>query len=127
MLATTDLDEVLNTIFDQFLKLIDEFLERGSGWVLHELLRIDLHTFALDPLRGSTYIPLPDELLAKHALINIQNQVSIPYHHSIRVVYNFCPFSVSAFMVYIMVFKLLFNCILVIFLCTTFFDYFIPG
>ena len=76
VLATTDIDEVLNVIFDNLLKQIDEFQERGSGWVLHELLRIDLHTFAFDPLRGSTYIPLPDELLAKHALINIQNQVS---------------------------------------------------
>ena len=41
--------------------------------MLHELLRLDLHAYAIDPLRGSTYIPLPDDLLAKQAVINIQN------------------------------------------------------
>ena len=77
VLATTDLDDVLNSIFDNLLKLIEEFQENGSGWVMHEVLRLDLHTYEFDPLRGSTYIPLPDDLLAKHAVINIQNQVSI--------------------------------------------------
>ena len=73
VLTSTDLDEALNSIFEKLLKLIEEFQERGSGWVLHELLRLDLHTYAFDPLRGSTYIPLPDDLMAKQALINIQN------------------------------------------------------
>ena len=90
-LTSTDLDEALNSIFENLLKLIEEFQERGSGWVLHELLRLDLQTYAFDPLRGSTYIPLSDELLLKHALINIHNQVSITI---IRVIYNVCPFSV---------------------------------
>ena len=77
VLAATDLDEALNAIFESLLKMIEEFQERGSGWVLHELLRLDLHTHIFDPLRGSTYIPLSEELRAKHAVVNIQNEVSI--------------------------------------------------
>ena len=77
VLAATDLDEALHAIFESLLKMIEEFQERGSGWVLHELLRLDLHTHIFDPLRGSTYISLSEELRAKHAVVNIQNEVSI--------------------------------------------------
>ena len=44
VLATSDMDEVLNSIFDNLVKQIEEFQENGSGWVMHELLRLDLHT-----------------------------------------------------------------------------------
>ena len=77
VLAATDIDEVLKSISNELLKKIDDFEERGSGWVLHELSRLDLHTYIYDPLRASTYMPLPDELKAKQAVVNIQNQVDI--------------------------------------------------
>ena len=77
VLAATDIDEVLKSISNELLKKIDDFEERGSGWVLHELSRLDLHTYVYDPLRASTYIPLPDELKAKQAVVNIQNKVDI--------------------------------------------------
>ena len=44
ILTATDIDEVLQTIMEQLLKKIDDFETRGSGWVLHELSRLDLHT-----------------------------------------------------------------------------------
>ena len=75
ILNATDIDEVLQTIMEQLLKKIDDFETRGSGWILHELSRLDLHTYVYDPLRASTYIPLPKDLQAKHAVVNIQNQV----------------------------------------------------
>ena len=75
VLAATDIDEVLKSITNELLKKIDDFEERGSGWVLHELSRLDLHTYIYDPLRASTYMPLPDDLKAKQAVVNIQNQV----------------------------------------------------
>ena len=75
ILAATDIDEVLQSIYDQLLKKIDDFESRGSGWILHKLSRLDLHTYIYDPLRASTYIPLPKDLKAKRAVINIQNKV----------------------------------------------------
>ena len=62
---------------EQFLTKIDDFEVRGSGWVLYELSRLDLYTYVYDPLCASTYIPLPGDLRAKHAVVNIQNQVWI--------------------------------------------------
>ena len=54
ILAATDIDEVLQSIYDQLLKKIDDFESRGSGWILHKLSRLDLHTYIYDPLRAST-------------------------------------------------------------------------
>ena len=75
ILTATDIDEVLQSIYDELLKKIDDFETRGSGWLLHELSRLDLHTYVYDPLRASTYIPLPEDLKAKRAVVNIQNKV----------------------------------------------------
>ena len=84
ILEGTDIDEGLNIITNQLMKKIDDFEERGSGWVLHELSRLDLNTYIYDPLRASTYIPLPKDLKAKHAVVNIQNQVG-----KILIVYKY--------------------------------------
>ena len=75
VLTATDIDEVLQSVIEQLLKKIDDFEERGSGWVLHELSRLDLHKYIYDPLRASTYTPVPDDLKAKQAVVNIQNKV----------------------------------------------------
>ena len=75
VLTATDIDEVLQSVIEQLLKKIDDFEERGSGWVLHELSRLDLHTYIHDPLRASTYTPVPDDLKEKQAVVNIQNKV----------------------------------------------------
>ena len=75
--AATNIDEALNGIHEQLMKKLEEFEERGSGWVLHELLRLDFHAYVHEPLRASTYIASSDELTAKHAVVNIQNKVSI--------------------------------------------------
>ncbi len=52
---------------------IDTFVQRGSGWVLDEIKSLDLHVTGYRPVTGSSYIPLPDRLKGKQAIINIQN------------------------------------------------------
>ena len=73
ILPATDIDEALQEVFKSLMKKIDEYMSRGSCWILHELLRLDLHTYEYIPLQGSTYIPLPKDLKAKHAVINMNN------------------------------------------------------
>ena len=75
--TATYIVEVLYLITDQLLKKIDDFEQRGSGWVLRELSHLDLHTCVYNPLRASTYIPLPDDLKAKQAVINIRSKVRV--------------------------------------------------
>ena len=69
---------------EQLLKKIGDFEQRGSGWILHKLSRLDLRTYIYDPLWASTYMPLPEDLKAKQAVINIQNKIFKSLHFSIN-------------------------------------------
>ena len=52
---------------------LEDWTERGSNWVLKEVLGIHVHIAAYSPLRGSSYLPLPDYIKKKKAVINVQN------------------------------------------------------
>ena len=38
------------------------------------MLNLEIHTPEFDPMKGSSYIPLPDWILNKKAIVNIQNK-----------------------------------------------------
>ena len=46
----------------------------GTGWVFEGVIILELHTAIYNPLRGETWIPLPEELANKKAIINMQNK-----------------------------------------------------
>ena len=48
------------------------FQKEGSGWVLDEILHLDL-SIAQYTVKGSSYIPLPSKLKEKKAIMNIKN------------------------------------------------------
>ena len=48
-------------------------MRRGSGWYFKEVLHLEIHTVEFNPLRGSSYLPLPDWIMRKKAILNIQN------------------------------------------------------
>ena len=49
------------------------FQSMGSGWRLHSIIKLELHTVRCNTLRGESYIPLPKELADKKAIINMKN------------------------------------------------------
>ena len=60
----------------QFLELgerIENFIQDGSGWQLSSLKTLWLDIAQYKPLKGSSYISLPDVLKHKKAIINIKN------------------------------------------------------
>ena len=60
----------------QFLELgerIENFIQDGSGWKLSSLKTSWVDIAQYKPLKGSSYIPLPDVLKHKKAIINIKN------------------------------------------------------
>ena len=73
ILESTNITETLDSIYDMLINMVEEFEIRGSGWVLDQLLRLDLHVLEFVPLRASTYLPLPKEIADKKAVVNIQN------------------------------------------------------
>ena len=74
ILLSSDIFDALYTAHREIIRKIDDFQQRGSGWVIHRFLRLDLHSHLYDPLRGSSYIPLPEDLARKQAVINIKNK-----------------------------------------------------
>ena len=50
------------------------FQMRGSGWRFKTTEKQDINTIKYKPLKGSSYIPLPDELANTKAIINMKNK-----------------------------------------------------
>ena len=69
----TDINERLNVACEQIKERIDEFVRNGSGWVIHHLEQMDLGLLKYDPLKASSYIKLPNDLLKKKACVNVHN------------------------------------------------------
>lgn len=49
------------------------YQKEGSGWVLNEILHMDLNMAQYTPLKGLSYIPLPKKLNTKKGVVNIKN------------------------------------------------------
>lgn len=70
----TDLVECFTeNIKEPILREMEEFEERGSGWSLQEILSLTININKLNPMKGSSYIPLPDEIAKRKACVNVQN------------------------------------------------------
>ncbi|GFS79258.1 protein NYNRIN [Nephila pilipes] len=53
----------------------EEFTQRGSGWTLERILKLELNMAKYQPLSPSNYIPLPKTLVdKKKAILNIKNE-----------------------------------------------------
>ena len=71
---SSDVQELLRKAESDIITRIEKYQSRGSGWILEELLMLDLHIYEFSPLHASSYIPLPEKLVRKQAVINIQNK-----------------------------------------------------
>ena len=69
-----DIMYMLETARDNIEARISKFTFEGSAWVVDKILENNLVISKYDPLRGSSYIPLPDKYLKRKACINIQNK-----------------------------------------------------
>ena len=62
--------EVLRTIFEK----ISIYQMNGSGWSFKEIVHLEIHTVDYHPMRGSSYIRLPDWITKKKGILNIKNK-----------------------------------------------------
>ena len=63
----------LSKQFSEINARIESFIQKGSQWRLSSLETLWLDIAEYKPLKGSSYIPLPDALKNKHAIVNIKN------------------------------------------------------
>ena len=71
--SDTDINNQLLNAYKQLLNDIDVFERNGSGWVLSHLVALDTSVWELDPLRASNHHRLPQWVINKRAVRNIQN------------------------------------------------------
>ena len=73
-LESTDVKRLLSLIIKSILIKLEEYKKNGSGWYFKEIVSLEIHTVEYNPMNGSSYIPLPDWISKKRAIINIQNR-----------------------------------------------------
>ena len=74
-LEGTDENELYNKMIDRIEEKIQKNEQAvGTGWRLHSVEKLELHTVKWVPLRGSSYIKLLKYLEDKKAIINMKNE-----------------------------------------------------
>ena len=68
------LNHLLNLFIDEVKGEIEAWSQRGSSWVVDEILEAFINVAQYQPLRGGSYMALPKKLQAKKAIINIKNR-----------------------------------------------------
>ena len=71
---STDLSNLYITMTSRIFELIQNFQNRGSGWQFDRVEHLDININPYNPLSASSYIPLPDKLAKKKAIINVKNE-----------------------------------------------------
>ena len=73
-LEKTDVKVILSQMLREILVKLAEYQRKGSGWYFKEVISFEIHTVDYKPIKGSSYIPLPDFIMRKNAIINIKNE-----------------------------------------------------
>ena len=74
ILPSTDVAKVFQKAKGKMLESMATFQMRGSNWRFRRVLKLEINIVEYKPLKGSSYIPLPDNLAAKKAIINMKNE-----------------------------------------------------
>ena len=73
-LRSSDEEKLLERCFESIMAKIESYSKDGSEWVFKEVEQLEIHTVEFNPTKGSSYIPLPDWIKDKGAIVNIQNK-----------------------------------------------------
>lgn len=68
-----DLNIIYKSLTTEISSKLNSFEKKDSGWSLVKLNYIDMNVNKFNPLRGSSYIDLPEDIKSKKAIINVQN------------------------------------------------------
>ena len=61
-------------MIEEILEKINNYQNNGSGWYFKEIISLEIHIVEYKPMRGGSYIPLPEFIKKKNAIINIKNK-----------------------------------------------------
>ena len=73
-LKSTDVEKLINMCIKKITEQIEVYEKNGSEWYFKEVLKLEIHTVEFNPMKGSSYTPLPDWISNKKAIVKIQNK-----------------------------------------------------
>ena len=74
IMNSEEIEEALERAAEEILNKIAIWISEGSGWVIENIISPFVNIVSYVPLRGNSYLPLPEELRnSQKGLINIKN------------------------------------------------------
>ena len=73
-LESTDVEKLIDKCIKRIINDLEAFQVNGSGWYFKEVAQLEIHTVENGAMKGSSYIPLPDWISNKKAIVNIENK-----------------------------------------------------
>ena len=73
-LNSTNVKELLNKLFREIIENVNTYTKNGSGWYFKEVVQFEIHTNEYKPITASSYIPLPDWIMRKKAIVSPRNK-----------------------------------------------------
>ena len=73
-LESTNVNKLIDLNVKKIIEDLEAYQKNGSGWYFKEVVQLEINTSEFNPMNGSSYIPLPDWITNKKAIVNIQNK-----------------------------------------------------
>ena len=73
-IKSTDVEKLIDVCINTIEGGIEAYQQTGSAWYFKEVYKLEIHTVEYNPTKGSSYIPLPDWISNKKAIVNIKNK-----------------------------------------------------
>ena len=73
-LEKTDVKVILSQMLKEIMVNLANYQRNGSGWYFKDVIRFEIYTVDYKTLKGESCIPLPDFLMRKKAIINMENK-----------------------------------------------------
>ena len=73
-LESTNVEKLIDKFVKKIIEDLEIFQKNGSGWYFKEVVQLEIHIVEYNPTKGSSYIPLPDWISNKKAIVNIENK-----------------------------------------------------
>ena len=84
LLQPKEIDEALDKAIPNILETLEKWAQRGSWWIVNQVETLWLDIARYQPLRGSSYIPLPAVVRNKMAVIYVKNKDDHCFHWALR-------------------------------------------
>ncbi|CAH3154498.1 unnamed protein product, partial [Porites evermanni] len=72
--TSSDIKDIFKKSIVQINEKVSNYQKNGSGWYFKEIYQLEIHTTQLKPMKGSSYIPLPDWIMRKKSIVSIRNK-----------------------------------------------------